>query len=92
MNLAVHLLHDAWNNKFDCAVIVSNDSDLAEPVRIVKCELKKAVGIIIPGSGRPSKELCRFATFVKPIWKSALAASQLPQTIPGTSIHKPTDW
>ncbi|MCL6495512.1 MAG: NYN domain-containing protein [Ignavibacterium sp.] len=27
VNLAVHLLNDAWLNKYDCAIIVSNDSD-----------------------------------------------------------------
>ena len=38
VNLAVHLLNDSWIDKFDCAVVVSNDSDLAEsmplPARI----------------------------------------------------------
>jgi hypothetical protein len=28
VNLAVHLLDDSWRSGFDCAVIVSNDSDL----------------------------------------------------------------
>ncbi len=36
VNLAVHLLNDAWSNKYDCAIIVSNDSDLAEAMRLVK--------------------------------------------------------
>lgn len=30
VNLAVHLLNDAWLDHYDCAVVVSNDSDLAE--------------------------------------------------------------
>ena len=30
VNLAVHLVNDAWHGRFDCAVVVSNDSDLAE--------------------------------------------------------------
>ncbi len=57
VNIAVHLLNDAWLNRFDCAVIVSNDSDLAEAVKIVKQDLKKVVGVIMPGKGTPSKEL-----------------------------------
>ena len=36
VNLAVHLLNDAWLNKYECAVIVSNDSDMAEAMRLVK--------------------------------------------------------
>lgn len=34
VNLAIHLLNDAWNNRFDVAVVVSNDSDLAEAMRL----------------------------------------------------------
>ena len=30
VNLAVHLLNDAWLDRYECAVVVSNDSDLAE--------------------------------------------------------------
>jgi uncharacterized LabA/DUF88 family protein len=29
VNLAVHLLNDAWRDAYDCAVVVSNDSDLS---------------------------------------------------------------
>lgn len=31
VNLAVHLLNDGWLDAYDCAVVVSNDSDLARP-------------------------------------------------------------
>ena len=36
VNLALHVLNDAWLDQYDCAVIVSNDSDLAESLRLVK--------------------------------------------------------
>ena len=32
VNLAVHLLNDSWLNVYDCAVVVSNDSDIARSV------------------------------------------------------------
>jgi hypothetical protein len=38
VNLALHLLNDAWLNAYDCAVVVSNDSDLAESIRLVKAQ------------------------------------------------------
>lgn len=41
VNLALHVLNDAWHNAYDCAVIVSNDSDLAEALRLVKARHKK---------------------------------------------------
>ena len=36
VNLATHLLHDAHLGRFDVAVVVSNDSDLLEPIKIVR--------------------------------------------------------
>jgi len=33
VNLATHLLHDAHMGRFDVAVVVSNDSDLLEPIK-----------------------------------------------------------
>jgi uncharacterized LabA/DUF88 family protein len=92
VNLAVHLLDDAWLDRYDCAVVVSNDSDLSESLRIVKTELCKTIGLIPPADTHPSKELMRYATFNKCIRKSVLAISQLPDPIPFTSIHKPSSW
>lgn len=36
VNLAVELVNDAWSDSFDCAAIVSNDSDLARAMKITK--------------------------------------------------------
>jgi len=56
-NLAVHVVSDAWRNIYDCAVIVSGDSDLAEAIRLVKgYHPKKVVGVIAPGKTGMSKE------------------------------------
>lgn len=41
VNLALHLLNDAWVDAYDCAVVVSNDSDLAESLRLVKQQSRK---------------------------------------------------
>ena len=92
VNLAVQLLHDAWHNRFDCAVVVSNDSDLAESLKLVKVEHKKVVGLINPHDQHPSKELLQHSTFTKQIRKGLLNASQLPDPIPGTTIRKPSNW
>lgn len=65
VNLAVQLVNDAWQNKFDCAVVCSNDGDLADAVRIVRRERHKSVVITVPGDPlvRPaSVELRRWAS------------------------------
>ncbi len=48
VNLAVHLIHDAYQNRYESAVIVSGDSDLVTAVQIVKNELGKPVGVLNP--------------------------------------------
>ena len=91
VNLAVHLLNDAWLDEYDCAVVVSNDSDLAEAMRLAK-ERHKLIGWVVTGNQHPSQVLAKIAHFRKPIRKNLLAASQLPLTIPGTTITKPSAW
>jgi uncharacterized LabA/DUF88 family protein len=93
VNLAVHLVNDAWLNKYDCAVVVSGDSDLAESIRLVRTQhKKKVVGVISPRKGSMSKELLYASSFVRAISTTVLAGSQFPTHIPGTTIFKPPDW
>jgi hypothetical protein len=35
VNLSVHLLNDSWLNAYECAIVVTNDSDIAEAMRLV---------------------------------------------------------
>jgi len=93
VNIAVHILNDAWLNNYDCAIVVSNDSDLAESMKLVKeYHPDKILGLIMPGQGHPSKELMKHADFVKRVRTGILELSQLPNPIPGTNIYKPIDW
>ena len=93
VNLAVHVLNDAWLDAYDCAIIISNDSDLAEPLRLIREQNGKKIGLISPLlRGHPSRELQKHAHFVKRIREGVLGVSQMPSTIPGTSIRKPPAW
>ena len=93
VNLATHLLFDAFRNEYDVAAIVSNDSDLLAPIRIVKDEFGKDVGILNPHR-HPSLELRQYATFIKRIRKGVLAQSQFPPTLTDAhgTFHKPPSW
>lgn len=93
VNLAVHLINDAWLDAYECAVIVSNDSDLSEAMRLVKLHHpSKRIGLVTPGKSHPSRELLRHADFSRHIRYRALTESQLPDPIPGTNIRKPRGW
>jgi len=94
VNLALHILNDAWLDAYRCAVVVSNDSDLSESLRLVRAQNHKLIGLVTPGAPKrkPSLQLRRQADFVRPIRTWMLKASQLPENIPGTTIHKPATW
>ena len=97
VNLATHLLHDAHRALIDCAVVVSNDSDLAEPIRLVREDLGLKVGLIFPTylpNRHPSRQLARYADFMKRIRTGALSDSLFPDPVlsPNGPIHKPRTW
>ena len=93
VNLAAHLLHDGFKGLYDVAVIITNDSDLAEPVRMVKQVLNLQIGILNPHS-RNSKTLQQYATFIKRIRQQHLISSQFQDKLKdGTGeFHKPSGW
>jgi len=93
VNLATHLVRDASLKRFDVGVLVTNDSDLAEPVRVVRREFGMAVGILNPHQHH-SVLLKKHATFLKRIRQSALLASQFPDQVVDSRgvFHKPVAW
>ncbi|KAB0669033.1 NYN domain-containing protein [Oryzomonas sagensis] len=92
VNLSVHLLNDAWLDAYDSAVLISNDSDIAEALRLVRLHHPtKTIGLLSPVE-MPSNELKKHATYVKKIRNGVLANSQLPNPVPGTSFSKPASW
>lgn len=93
VNLASYLLLDAFQRKCDTAIVISNDSDLKTPIEIAERELGVKVGIVNPHpSARRSRALG--ATFFKQLRKSALAKSQLPNTVEDAKgeVRKPKTW
>jgi hypothetical protein len=87
------LLNDAHLGRYNVAVVVSADSDLLEPIRIVTGQLGKPIGVLNP-QPRPGKVLRTHAAFYKPIRSGVLAASQLPPTLKDEhgSFTKPAEW
>jgi len=92
VNLAAHLLNDAWKGLFDVAAVISNDTDLVTPIRIVTTELKRAVYVVCPGRWPMADKLRNVASHVRHIHRPMLQAAQLPSPIPGTTLSKPPGW
>ena len=96
VNLASFLLMDAFRRESDIAVVVSNDSDLEEPIRIVIHELGVPVGLLNPHRPRhrSHKLLDLGPLFFKQVRPSALAACQLPPVLHDEKgeIRRPAGW
>lgn len=92
VNLATHLVHDAWTGIFEAAAVVSNDTDLVEPIRVVTREINKPVIVLCPSSRGAAQALKSVATSVYHVHFHHLRASLFPDRIPGTVIAKPTSW
>ena len=104
VNLATHMIIDAINDEFDCAVIVTNDIDFVEPIKRTRYSYKKPVYLIPTiiyekeaekeDKSFVAKELLRFSTNKKFITKEMLSKNQLPEKLRDDKgeIHKPKEW
>ena len=105
VNLATFLIFDAFERDYEAAVVISNDSDLALPIRMVREKLGLTVGVLNPHAlpsidpldqrkPQTSYALLRAATFYKPIRESVLRQSLFPDTLEDAQgpFHKPVGW
>ncbi|MEU8251637.1 NYN domain-containing protein [Nonomuraea sp. NPDC048916] len=96
VNLASHLLLDAFREDCEMAVVVSNDSDLREPIRMLIEDLDVPVGLVNPHNPRfRSRDLLALSPrFFKQIKSKALEDSQFPDVLQDGSgeIRRPAKW
>jgi uncharacterized LabA/DUF88 family protein len=93
VNIAAHLVNDGHKKLFETAVLITNDSDLIEPLKIVRYELNLPVGILNPQK-KPGRVLAQHASFIKQIRPGVLAASQFPGPLQDAKgvFYKPRQW
>ena len=94
VNLASFLLADGFRGEYEAAVVLSNDSDLTLPIKVVTRELGLSVGLLNPHA-RFSVQLSQVATFKRKIREGVLRDSQFPDVVvdaAGREIHEPADW
>lgn len=97
VNLASDMIAGAWTNRYEQAVICSNDSDLEGALATVKKHHPQLrVGVVAPIKGddhrRISKDLSQHADWAKILSPVHVAAAQLPDRIPHSAIRKPDTW
>jgi hypothetical protein len=94
VNLATHLVRDAFLNIFDVAVLITNDSDLVEPIKVVRQETNKRVGLLVPVK-YPTASLMQAASFYLRLRPGHLAQAQFPEHVvcpDGRTVTRPPSW
>jgi hypothetical protein len=79
VNLGVHLVRDAFRGAFELAAVLTNDTDLVEPIRIVTQELGLPVTLLSP-IARPATTLIDVASNVRHV-QPYIGPCQLPDPI-----------
>lgn len=93
VNLASRLLIDAFRRDCEMAIVLTNDTDLVEPLRIARDELGLRVALLSP-SDSPARSLRDTVDIVKKVRHGSLRASQLPVVLADDrgDIQRPRTW
>jgi len=95
VNIAVELLTDAFDERFDTALIISGDSDLSRAVEVLRNRFpRKRVCIAFPPN-RTSQRLKSIANSYFVIGRRKFSQSQLPSKVltkSGYTISCPASW
>ncbi len=95
VNLATRLLVDGFTGAYEQAIVVTNDADLAAPIRYVRDGLRLPIVIVNPDrKANTPRDLQSAVTRVKRLWKSHLRRSQFPPSIKDRqgTISRPAGW
>ena len=95
VNIAVEMVMDAFEDRWDTALLVSGDSDLVGPITNIRsARPKKRIVIAFPPN-RNSIQLQKVAHAFFQIGRNKLAKSQFPDTVTkpgGFELTRPVEW
>ena len=98
VNLALHALFDAMSGEIEHIVIVTNDTDIAPALQMIRSHSKAVVGLVIPTTDykrMPNADLTKHAHWVRrQITLKEMQSCQLPRVIADRKrpISKPDSW
>ncbi|MEW7848441.1 antitoxin Xre/MbcA/ParS toxin-binding domain-containing protein [Massilia aurea] len=97
VNLALQAYHDAITGEVEQVVIVTNDTDIAPALSLIRSHTQVQIGLVVPARHQqriPNSELAELAHWVRThITLAELATAQLPRVIPGRKpTMKPESW
>lgn len=95
VNIALELLTDAFNDRFDAALLISADSDLVGPVQKVKQLFPQKRVIVFFPPNRHSVALKNAADVCLHLYQAVLAKSLFPDRVikpDGFILQRPSSW
>ena len=95
VNIAVRILDDAYDDRFDVAMVISGDSDLVPAIESIRSRFPEKRLIVAFPPKRHSAELRRVANESFTIGKGKIRSSRLPDPVitpAGISLQAPAGW
>lgn len=95
VNIACELLHDAFVDAFDVALVISADSDLSSPIQRIRSKFPTKRVLLGFPPNRKSKDLRALANGVIDIKDKHLRDCQMPATVrrsDGYALVRPPSW
>jgi len=95
VNIAVEMMRDAFQDRFDTALLISADSDLCPPVSAIRSLFPEKRVVVGFPPARRSTELANVASNKFVVGRVNLAKSQFPveiRTSSGVVLKKPETW
>ena len=95
VNIAVRLLDDAYDDRFDTAMVISGDSDLVPPIESVRRRFPSKRLIVAAPPARWSGQLSQAANAAFRISPLTIRSNRLPDPVltpGGVELHAPRGW
>jgi hypothetical protein len=93
VNLGSYLLLDAFRKDSDVSIVISNDADLKEPVRMAREDLGLTVGIVNPHPHK-KRSFDLQGDFFKQLRAGPVAGAQFPDELTDRigAFRRPSAW
>ncbi len=95
VSLAAHMVADAMAGTFDVSFLLSNDSDFADALRIVRERARGKIGLVVPTEAAPARSLLEVRPdHIRHVKQAALRESQFPARLIDElgTFGRPSAW
>ena len=95
VNIATQMIIDAYQNKYDTAILISGDSDLVPPIKAIHNNFKNKRVVVVFPPERFNRSVALVAKGSYILGRKKLKDNQLPETVTkkdGYMLRRPKEW